>query len=276
MKMRGIKFRPTTNGREVLPLPVGHVLYDSLHTAFVDLAGIISGLQQDSFSGYLRVLTEAESGTLLFADGKIQMAIWDNGVRCLYDNSAAEAIGQAIGRGQGSVDIATLPSGLISALVSANKGTAVYSDLYSEWVNMPALIKHLERKHFSGVVKVSLGDITGFVVLSVGQISYAYISGMLEADDDAQSVLELAEDQGSVIEVRAGNSEFEPNLDIALALSAMEQSRKDRLNHVPLEVSVPQTVTSEIPHQAPAEGDQGEGWQHPTNPWSSPKKPWEA
>ena len=67
---RGVKHRPQPkHGREPIPVPAGQVIYDSLKTSFVDFPRLITTLEKEGYTGYVRLLTEDASGLILFREG---------------------------------------------------------------------------------------------------------------------------------------------------------------------------------------------------------------
>src|SRR5487761_1854551 len=75
---RGVKHRPhPKHGRELIPVPAGQVIYDSLKTSFVNLPRLITTLEKEAHTGYVRLLTEDAAGILLFHEG--------SALECMYD-----------------------------------------------------------------------------------------------------------------------------------------------------------------------------------------------
>src|SRR5207245_10240572 len=53
---RGVKHRPQPkHGREPIPVPAGQVIYDSLKTSFVDFPRLITTLEKEGYTGYVRL-----------------------------------------------------------------------------------------------------------------------------------------------------------------------------------------------------------------------------
>lgn len=85
---RGVKHRPSPkHGREPIPVPAGQILYDSLKTSFVDFPRLMTTLEKEDYTGYVRLLTDDASGLILFREG--------SALECLYDGMA-EASGMAV------------------------------------------------------------------------------------------------------------------------------------------------------------------------------------
>src|SRR5207302_1290966 len=67
---RGVKHRPSPkHGREPIPVPAGQILYDSLKTSFVDFPRLLTTLEREGYTGYVRLLTDDASGLILFREG---------------------------------------------------------------------------------------------------------------------------------------------------------------------------------------------------------------
>jgi len=67
---RGVKHRPQPkHGREPIPVPAGQILYDSLKTSFVDFPRLLTTLEREGYTGYVRLLTDDAAGLILFREG---------------------------------------------------------------------------------------------------------------------------------------------------------------------------------------------------------------
>jgi len=78
---RGVKHRPQPkHGREPIPVPAGQIIYDSLKTSFVDFPRLITTLEKEGYTGYVRLLTDDASGLILFREG--------SALECMYDGAA--------------------------------------------------------------------------------------------------------------------------------------------------------------------------------------------
>ena len=87
---RGVKHRPQPkHGREPIPVPAGQIIYDSLKTSFVDFPRLITTLEKEGYTGYVRLLTDDASGLILFREG--------SALECMYDG-AAEAGSLVLGK----------------------------------------------------------------------------------------------------------------------------------------------------------------------------------
>jgi hypothetical protein len=87
---RGVKHRPQPkHGRELIPVPAGQVIYDSLRTSFVDLPRLITTLEKEAYTGYVRLLTQEAAGILFFREG--------SALECMYD-AGDEQSGLVLGK----------------------------------------------------------------------------------------------------------------------------------------------------------------------------------
>ena len=79
-----MKHRPQPkHGREPIPVPAGQILYDSLKTSFVDFPRLLTTLEREGYTGYVRLLTEDAAGLILFREG--------SALECLYDGATEAA-----------------------------------------------------------------------------------------------------------------------------------------------------------------------------------------
>jgi len=141
---RGVKHRPSPkHGREPIPVPAGQILYDSLKTSFVDFPRLMTTLEKEDYTGYVRLLTDDASGLILFREG--------SALECLYDGQA-EASGLVLGKqalqqfnddvtnGHGVLDVVGLSPELIDGLYELTVSRPMYTELYAAWVDMLSLI----------------------------------------------------------------------------------------------------------------------------------------
>src|SRR5206468_11060566 len=76
-------------GRTPIPRAAGQILYDSLKTSFVDLPRLLTTLEREGYTGYVRLLTDEASGLILFREG--------SALECLYDG-ASDAASLVLGK----------------------------------------------------------------------------------------------------------------------------------------------------------------------------------
>ena len=112
---RGVKQRPQPkHGREPIPIPAGEVIYDSLNTSFVDFARLITTLENEEYTGYVRLLTEEATGLILFREGSALECMYDGGDDSqgfVLGKPALQQFNDDVTRGQGVLDVVGLSVG---------------------------------------------------------------------------------------------------------------------------------------------------------------------
>ena len=215
---RGVKHRPQPkHGREPIPVPAGQILYDSLKTSFVDFPRLLTTLEREGYTGYVRLLTDDASGLILFRDGAA--------LECLYDG-AAEASSLVLGKhalqqfnddvtaGHGVLDVVGLSAELIDGLYELAVSRPMYTELYAAWVDMKALLNFLSDRKLSGSVMIRSSSGTGVIILAHGDLAGAYTSESREIADKPDHALALCEDPNAMIEVKSADTSKHPPLDV--------------------------------------------------------------
>jgi len=215
---RGVKHRPSPkHGREPIPVPAGQVIYDSLKTSFVDFPRLITTLEKEGYTGYVRLLTDDASGLILFREG--------SALECMYDG-AGEATGLVLGKqalhhfnedvtsGHGVLDVVGLSPELIDGLYELTVSKPMYTELYAAWVDMKALLKFLSDRKLSGSVMIRAAAGTGVIILSEGELAGAYTSESRDISDKPDRALALCDDANAMIEVKSADATKHPPLDV--------------------------------------------------------------
>jgi hypothetical protein len=215
---RGVKHRPQPkHGREPIPVPAGQILYDSLKTSFVDFPRLLTTLEREGYTGYVRLLTDDASGLILFRDGAA--------LECLYDG-AADAGSLVLGKqalqefnddvtaGHGVLDVVGLSPELIDGLYELTVSRPMYTELYAGWVDMKALLNFLSDRKLSGSVMIRSSAGTGVIIMSDGDLAGAYTSESRDISDKPDRALALCEDPNAMIEVKSADTTKHPPLDV--------------------------------------------------------------
>ena len=215
---RGVKHRPQPkHGREPIPVPAGQVIYDSLKTSFVDFPRLITTLEKEGYTGYVRLLTDDASGLILFREGAA--------LECLYDG-APEASSLVLGKqalhlfnedvtsGHGVLDVVGLSPELIDGLYELTVSRPMYTELYAAWVDMKALLKFLSDRKLSGSVMIRATAGTGVIILADGELAGAYTSESRDIADKPDRALALCDDPNAMIEVKSADATKHPPLDV--------------------------------------------------------------
>ena len=215
---RGVKHRPQPkHGREPIPVPAGQILYDSLKTSFVDFARLLTTLEREGYTGYVRLLTDDAAGLILFREG--------SALECLYDG-AADAGSLVLGKqalqefnddvtaGHGVLDVVGLSPELIDGLYELTVSRPMYTELYAGWVDMKALLNFLSERKLSGSVMIRSNGGTGVIILANGELAGAYTSESRDISDKPDRALALCDDPNAMIEVKSADTTKHPPLDV--------------------------------------------------------------
>ncbi|HEY8760801.1 MAG TPA: DUF4388 domain-containing protein [Candidatus Dormibacteraeota bacterium] len=213
---RGVKHRPQPKlGREPIPVPAGEVVYDSLKTSFVDFPRLITTLETEAYTGYVRLLTEHASGLILFREGIAQECMFDPGDKPGRGREALLAFNEEVTHGHGVLDVVGLPVEIVDGLYDLVVARPIYTELYAAWVDMPALLEFLHERKLTGSVMVRGEGGTGIIILTEGKATGAYTSESRGIDEDPKVVLDLCSDRHAMIEVKAADGPGgRPPLDV--------------------------------------------------------------
>jgi hypothetical protein len=248
---RGVKHRPQPkHGREPIPVPAGQVIYDSLKTSFVDFPRLITTLEKEGYTGYVRLLTDDATGLILFREG--------SALECMYDG-AAEPGGLVLGKtalhqfnedvtaGHGVLDVVGLSPELIDGLYELTVSKPMYTELYAGWVDMKALLKFLSDRKLSGSVMIRATAGTGVIILSEGELAGAYTSESRDISDKPDRALALCDDPNAMIEVKSADMTKHPPLDVDEVVASQRGPRS--VGQVVASTSPPpvEPVTSQMP-----------------------------
>ncbi len=245
---RFFKQRPKPrHGREPIPVPAGQTMYDSLKTSFVDFPRLITTLEREGHTGYVRLLTENANGLIYFREGTVLECVYDAGEdpQPELGKQALSHFNDEVNRGQGVLDVVGLTPELVDGLFELTVAEPVYTELYASWVDVPALLRFLEERRLSGTVTVRAATGTGVIILKEGKIAGAYTSESREVAERADSVLALCRDPGAMIEVKASASARHEPLDVAEVVGA-------RRPYAPPSPAGPSPSPSPPPHRQPS------------------------
>jgi len=215
---RGVKHRPQPkHGREPIPVPAGQILYDSLKTSFVDFPRLLTTLEREGYTGYVRLLTDDAAGLILFREG--------SALECLYDGaeaagslvlgkSALQQFNDDVTAGHGVLDVVGLSPELIDGLYELTVSRPMYTELYAGWVDMKELLNFLAERKLRGSVMIRSAAGTGVIILSGGELAGAYTSESRDIADKPDRALALCDDPKAMIEVKSADATPHPPLDV--------------------------------------------------------------
>ena len=163
----------------------------------MDFPRLLTTLEREGYTGYVRLLTDEASGLILFREG--------SALECLYDG-AADAGSLVLGKqalqhfnddvtaGHGVLDVVGLSGDLIDGLYELTVSRPMYTELYAAWVDMKALLNFLSDRKLSGSVMIRSGTGTGVIILAHGDLAGAYTSESREISDKPDQALALCDD----------------------------------------------------------------------------------
>jgi len=215
---RGVKHRPQPkHGREPIPVPAGQILYDSLKTSFVDFPRLLTTLEREGYTGYVRLLTDDASGLILFREGSALECLYDGAAEAgslVLGKSALQHFNEDVTAGHGVLDVVGLSPELIDGLFELTVSRPMYTELYAGWVDMKALLNFLSDRKLSGSVMIRSTAGTGVIILSGGELAGAYTSESRDISDKPDRALALCDDPNAMIEVKSADSTPHPPLDV--------------------------------------------------------------
>ena len=226
---RGVKHRPQPkHGREPIPVPAGQILYDSLKTSFVDFPRLLTTLEREGYTGYVRLLTDEAAGLILFREGSALECLYDGGAEAsslVLGKQALQHFNDDVTAGHGVLDVVGLSPELIDGLYELTVSRPMYTELYAGWVDMKALLNFLAERKLSGSVMIRSSSGTGVIILSAGEMAGAYTSESREISDKPDRALALCDDPSAMIEVKSADTTKHPPLDVDEIVGAQRGGR---------------------------------------------------
>jgi len=250
---RGVKHRPQPkHGREPIPVPAGQVIYDSLKTSFVDFPRLITTLEKEGYTGYVRLLTDDASGLILFREGSALECMYDEGDEhsgLILGKQALQKFNDDVTSGHGVLDVVGLSSELIEGLYELTVSRPMYTELYASWVDMKALLKFLSDRKLNGSVMIRAAAGTGVIILSDGELAGAYTSESRDISDKPDRALALCEDPNAMIEIKSADTSTHTPLDIDEIVAGQRAGRAAAAAAPPPPPPAPpaEPATSQIP-----------------------------
>jgi hypothetical protein len=210
-------------------VPAGQVIYDSLKTSFVDFPRLITTLEKESYTGYVRLLTDDASGLILFREGAALECMYDAGdaqTGLVLGRQALQQFNDDVVNGHGVLDVVGLSSDVIDGLYELTVSRPMYTELYASWVDMRGLLKFLDDRKLSGSVMIRSSNGTGVIILAEGEVAGAYTSESRDISDQPDRALALCEDPNAMIEVKSADSSTHTPLDIDAVVGGQRGGRQ--------------------------------------------------
>jgi hypothetical protein len=252
---RGVKHRPQPkHGREPIPVPAGQVIYDSLKTSFVDFPRLITTLEKEGYTGYVRLLTDDATGLILFREGAALECMYDGAAEpggLMLGKTALHQFNQDVTTGHGVLDVVGLSPELINGLYELTVSKPMYTELYAAWVDMKALLKFLSERKLSGSVMIRATAGTGVIILAEGELAGAYTSESRDISDKPDRALALCDDPSAMIEVKSADVTKHPPLDVDEVVASQRGPRNTGQAVAATAPPTVEPVTSPMPVIAP-------------------------
>lgn len=199
-----------------MPTPYGELMYDSLKTSFVDFPRLLTTLEREGYTGYIRLLADDASGLIYFRDGTALECVFDAGQDPVEQGKLAlQHFAQEVTRGQGVLDVVGLPSELVEGLFHVTVAQPIYNQLFAGWIDLEAFVQFLADRKLTGALIVRARSGTGVIILDDGQMAGAYTSKSREVTNNSDGVLSLCEDPEALIEVKAASETPHQPLDVS-------------------------------------------------------------
>ena len=199
-----------------MPTPYGELMYDSLKTSFVDFPRLLTTLEREGYTGYIRLLADNASGLIYFRDGTALECVFDRGQDPIEQGKVAlQYFSQEVARGQGVLDVVGLNPELVEGLFHVTVAQPIYTQLFAGWIDLEAFLQFLADRKLTGSLTVRARSGTGVIILDDGQMAGAYTSKSREVSANADGVLSLCDDPEAMIEVKAASDAPHEPLDVS-------------------------------------------------------------
>lgn len=159
-------------------IPKGHVVYENLNTSFTNLNELLTELQSERLTGYMRVSYWDYEAVIYFDGGNIIHGFEEKGGERIVGPDAVSGLIEKAQEKDGAISVYQLPPETVTLLASAIRGEVVHKDLSSEFTNLPKLIEKLSSEAHTGYIEIALQAIegTGMIFMQSGEPVASVIS----------------------------------------------------------------------------------------------------
>ncbi len=174
----------------MLLLPKGKPVHKNLRATFVKLAKLLKDLEEDRFSGYLKLETPEMMGVIFFENGHISGAYTDppakDPILACIEASAEE----------GYIDVSQLRPEVVYILSSSLKGEYLFKDLPLEIVDTDRLWERLRRMEVTCSIRIEDEGEPLFTILLFNgeEVEFLYEGDDSLSREDAEKILKELKD----------------------------------------------------------------------------------
>ena len=194
----------------MITLPHGKVVYSDLKISAIKMDKFLKTLQDEEFTGYVKIETPELTGIIFYDMGKI-IAV----TTFPPTNEPLVSVMEISSRSDGTVNVYAFSSETINILASAVNGKEVFSNVPFEIIDIDRLFSRLVREKFAGVLVVT--DEEGDVNLSVfffegSPFEYIYesIDSTIKGEEAMGKLQELKNSSTAVMRLYEASFEGRP------------------------------------------------------------------
>ena len=189
--------------------PQGKTVIGDLKTAFVNIDGVLQELENEKFTGYVKISSDNYDGLVIYEKGTPVESV-ENYTDGRPRIEGAEAMNNVIAKtkeGGGLLNIQELPSNVVNMMLRAIHSKIVYKDLLSEFTQIKNLLVTLKTKQITGHVEIEMNDGAGeaFIFLEDGKLIESLFSSgdgtTFSGTKGLAKILEVANEVGYVMNV---------------------------------------------------------------------------
>jgi hypothetical protein len=191
-------------------VPVGENVYSGLRSACVKMDALLEHLGEEKFNGYVLLLgpgedgkgTGSTEGLLLLQAGQVVGSSYGES----WGKEAQTRITERVSYQTGKLDIVSLESETVEALIPSFGQRTPYTDLRTFFVDLDKLVLYLSGVAFSGSISVVGKEGRGVVLLKDGRLVGAYTDATRALSPNLDAIKALGADGEGVIWVSSGQA----------------------------------------------------------------------
>ncbi len=136
----------------MIRLPKGKVLQKHIDTTYVRLDGVLQSLSRETFTGYVRIVSEDAEGLLFLRDANLFAGLHESTDRVRRGPEALLQILDMVGRARAYLDIHRIESDLLAAIMAVTHTEPTLLADADRPTNMAGLLSLAESRVLTGVM----------------------------------------------------------------------------------------------------------------------------